>query len=58
MLELVDGAWAPAGEHATFNASPPGGTSWTLAPAPVPPPTGESDASDFEAQIEAWRRRR
>jgi hypothetical protein len=58
VLELVAGAWAPAGEHPTAGVEARIAPEAPVAPEPVPPPTGESDAAAFEAQIEAWRRRR
>jgi len=58
VLELVDGAWGAAGERPTAGVGAPLAPEVPAAPEPVPPPTAESEAAAFEAQIEAWRRRR
>ena len=70
-LTLVDGTWGPAGRaEASVGEPVPGATAvdeHPPAPPPSPapsaelePPVGPEPATpaDFEAQLEAWRRRR
>jgi hypothetical protein len=57
VLELVDGAWAPAGEHSDVDA-PPAPEVPAAAEAPAAEEPVGTTTADFEAQLEAWRRRR
>jgi len=69
-LVLVDGAWGPAGRTSDGPTSPaaPDMNEVVATPPPPPPPAtppspprpAEEDpaAAEFEAQLEAWRRRR